>query len=79
MHINANARVLGSYQQDAIQAHNHQARSYFTNAASGNGLYLIRQSGDLIQDNAVTQVINARTSSETRGSNTAFAPRLICY
>lgn len=83
---NANARVLGSYQRDALQ---NITGSINTRASMGVGSGAFAT--DFRDGNAASEAggdndgvtfdasLVARTSTETRGSNVALAPRLIAF
>ena len=91
---NANARVLGSYQADALQniTGEFRFRNMGSHATLGDYLGAIhyKSQGPNGQGSSGGAQVEthylgfdasrvARTSIETRGSNTALAPRIIAY
>ncbi|SUA58108.1 Uncharacterised protein [Oligella ureolytica] len=97
---NANARLLGSHQEDAIENHVHGlylytgpstetkdnsiAISYAPAAIGGDGgiirTYGANSGGANASSSAVTtDSYSSAPKAETRGENTALAPRIIAY
>ena len=81
--LTANVRTLGSKQLDSIQNHGHSLYGNFIlglNGSTGNGALSSLSSGNRsgYVRSALTEAGygDARISIETRGKNTALAPRI---
>jgi len=64
------ARLLGSYQADDLKSHDHTIRGSDT---GGNNRYSSGSSSNLAN---VAGIVQPTGGAETRGANTAFAPRI---
>ncbi|WP_311514759.1 hypothetical protein [Oligella urethralis] len=85
---NANARVIGSYQADSFRSHKHNLK---TSEELGNGYYAFNDYGTpgtavgqySSTNPYITQGVVFDTytdgGAETRGQNTALAPRIIAF
>lgn len=87
---NANARVLGSYQNHSIQRHSHKTSRQYVFTAGGHNFDYDGGAYAVGADGANSQIIDApirideigsvgNFGVETRGQNTAFAPRIVAF